>query len=188
MGPRDPFEREMLCQRGDPLALREDPGWLKLAGARALAQPEPLDLEATRIWLASEATLQEADAWVRARTELRQRVNPALPLGRDQVRWALPPSLRLPQRARPHPGRRGSRPSGRRGSATPESQRARALRYRDDSWAVDPGLGERTPAFPGLPSGSRVLRRGFASNSTGRTGRPPLNRSQIVTSPSPSSP
>lgn len=89
MGPRDPIERELLRQLGDPLVLREDPGWIKLAGARAMPTSRPLNPEIARQWLASEAALHEADAWIRARTELRQRVDSALPCWRDQVRWVI---------------------------------------------------------------------------------------------------
>jgi len=71
------------------MAMAEDPGWLKIAGARATQRKISLDLEAYRAWLRSEATLRAADAWVHARTEIRQRINPALPPWRDLVRWAI---------------------------------------------------------------------------------------------------
>jgi len=72
--PRDPVERELLRQQGDPVALREDPGWIRLAGTRAIRQPLPFDVEATQAWLQEEQTLDAVDTWVRQRTALRQRV------------------------------------------------------------------------------------------------------------------
>lgn len=87
--PRDPVERELLRQQNDPIALREDPGWIRLAGARAVRQTAPLDLEATRAWLSEAATLEEVDGWVQHRTAILQRAMPETPLWRDQVRWVL---------------------------------------------------------------------------------------------------
>ena len=89
MGPRDPIERELLRQQGDPEALAEDPGWLKLAGSRSIPDLEPLDLEAYRAWLRHPTTLATAEAWLHTRTELCQKADPALPRWRDQVRWVL---------------------------------------------------------------------------------------------------
>jgi hypothetical protein len=89
MKPRDPIERELLRQQGDPIALAEDPGWLKIAGSRNIPHHEPLEVNAYRAWLKSETTAQGVGAWIRYRTELRQRVDPALPPWRDQVRWAI---------------------------------------------------------------------------------------------------
>jgi hypothetical protein len=89
MGPRDPIERELLRQQGDPLVLVEDAGWLKIAGARAVAQVIPVDVDAYAAWLRSEPALEGVEDWLRMRMELRQRVDPGVPPWRDQVRWCM---------------------------------------------------------------------------------------------------
>ena len=89
MGPRDPIERELLRQQGDPLVLVEDPGWLKIEGARAVPQKAPVDIEAYAAWLRSGPALEGVEEWLRMRVNLRQRADPGVPPWRDQVRWVM---------------------------------------------------------------------------------------------------
>lgn len=41
MGPRDPIERGLLIQRGDPVVSNEDPGWINRTGTRETPYYKP---------------------------------------------------------------------------------------------------------------------------------------------------
>lgn len=57
VAPRDPLERELLRQQGDPIAMAGDPGWLKIAGSRGILHHEPLDVDAHWDWMRVRATI-----------------------------------------------------------------------------------------------------------------------------------